>query len=97
MSFVGNYAIVGLSRPRREHSFQGLALDRNLAEKGAAARCAIQVIELQRGVTVHWTRIEEGIEELYDVVALPGVSRPKALGFTTEAIGHRFCCVDEGR
>lgn len=97
LTFVGNHAIVGLSRPRREHSFQGLPLDRNLAEKGAKARCALHVVELDSGVTVHWARIEEGIEELYDVVALPGVVRPKALSFVTAAIGHRFCFVEEGR
>ncbi len=97
LAFVGNFAVVGLSRPRDEHSFQGLALDRNLADKGAAARCGLHVIELDRGATVHWARIEQGIEELYDVVVLPGVRRPKALSFASEAIGHQFCFEDGGK
>jgi hypothetical protein len=37
---------------------------------------------------VHWLRVEGVVEELYDVVALPGVVRPTALGFKTEEIRH---------
>lgn len=97
LTLVGNCAVVGLSRPRREHSFQGLALDHNLADRGTTARCGLHVVDLERGATLHWARIESGIEELYDVAVLPGVVRPKALSFTTEAVGHQFCFEDEGR
>jgi len=97
LAFHGDYAVVGISNQRREHAFQGLPLEQNLAEKGAAPRCGLQVIELASGTVVHWLRIESKIEELYDVALLPGVVRPKALSFATPAIGHQFCYEQDGR
>ncbi|GAA5507575.1 TIGR03032 family protein [Novipirellula caenicola] len=88
LAFVGDYAVVGLSLPRRENSFHGLDLDQNLAKRGARARCGLQVIDLRSGDAVQWIRIEGNIQELYDVVTLPGVVRPKALGFLTDEIHH---------
>ena len=90
LSFHGDYAIVGLSKQRREHAFRGLALDENLAEKGAAARCGVQIVDMNTGAIVHWARIESPIEELYDVAVLPGVVRPKALGFSSPVIGDQI-------
>lgn len=86
LSFHGDFAIVGLSRARENKTFSGLALDDNLKKKGAEARCALQVIDLRSGDVVHWLRIEGIVQELYDVVALPGVRRPTALGFKTDEI-----------
>ena len=52
----------------------------------AEPRCGVQVIGLRTGDAVHWLRIEGVAEELYDVVALPGVRRPRALGFKSDEI-----------
>jgi len=46
----------------------------------------VQVIDLRSGDAVHWLRFEGVVDELYDVVALPGVRRPMALGFKTDEI-----------
>ena len=54
------------------------------------------MIDLRSGDAVHWVRIEGNIQELYDVVALPGVKRPKALGFLTDEIRHNFCIEVDG-
>jgi len=85
LAFFGDFAIVGLSKPR-SGSFSGLALDENLKARDAEARCAVMVIDLNTGSIVHWFRIEGIIEELYDVAVLPGVVRPTALGFKTDEI-----------
>ena len=92
LTFYGDYAIIGLSKQRREHAFQGLALDKNLTDKGATARCGIQIVDLHSGAIVHWARIESSVEELYDVAVLPGVARPKALGFSSPVIGDQITC-----
>jgi hypothetical protein len=55
----------------------------------------LQVIDLRTGDAVHWVRFEGGVEELYDVAALPGVTRPKALGFQTDEIRHNVSFEDE--
>ena len=86
LSFCGDYAIVGLSKPRREKAFSGLALDRALEEKDADARCGLWVIDLKSGVIAHSLELEGVVIELYDVQVLPDVRRPKALGFKTDEI-----------
>ena len=86
MAFAGDYAIVGLSRPRHNKTFSGLALDDELKSRDAEARCGLQVIDLRSGDVVHWLRIEGIVEELYDVIALPGVVRPMMIGFKTDEI-----------
>lgn len=95
LAFHGDYAIAGLSRPRNR-TFSGLSLDGRLADKGAEPRCGIQVIDLRSGDVVHWVRIEGMVEEIYDVVALPGIRRPMALGFKTDEINRVFSVGDNG-
>jgi len=97
LTFHGRYAIVTLSKQRRENAFQGLELDANLAQKGAAARCSVEVIDLQSGTVVHWARFESPVEELYDVAVLPDVVRPKALGFTSPILANQLTFRDGER
>ncbi len=80
LAFVGDYAVVGLCRPR-EATFRGLALDANLTSRGAMPWCGLQVIDLRSGDAIHWVRIDGPVTELYDIAVLPGVIRPRLLGF----------------
>jgi uncharacterized protein (TIGR03032 family) len=96
LAFTGDYAVVGLSRPRHDKTFGGLALDENLAAKGAEARCGLHVIDLRTGDSPHWLRLERMVSELYDVVVLPGVVRPTALGFKTDEIQRLLSIGPEG-
>jgi uncharacterized protein (TIGR03032 family) len=96
LAFCGDYAVVGLSQPRQDKTFGGLALDGELARRGGVARCGLQVIDLRSGDVAHWLRIEGMVRELYDVVVLPGVSRPMALGFKTDEIQRMIAMDDEG-
>lgn len=86
--FHGDYALVGLSKPRHNRTFSGLPLDERLKSRGAEARCGVQVIDLRTGDAVHWLRIEGVVDELYDVITLPNVRRPMALGFKTDEINR---------
>ncbi len=88
LCFVGNYAVIGLSRPRHEKTFSGLALDDRLKAKGVEPRCGLAVIDLKTGDQVNWVQIEGLVSELYDVVALPGVTRPMALGFVNDDVSR---------
>jgi uncharacterized protein (TIGR03032 family) len=96
LAFVGDYAVVGLSRPRHDKTFAGLALDENLAKRQAVARCGLEVIDLRSGDVVHWLRVEGVVEELYDVVVLPGVVRPMALGLKTDEIRRTLSVGEAG-
>jgi uncharacterized protein (TIGR03032 family) len=88
LSFFGDFAVVGLSKPRGG-TFSGLELDDNLRSRDAEPRCGLMIIDLTTGDIVHWFRIEGIIEELYDVCVLPGVLRPTAFGFKADEI-RRF-------
>jgi hypothetical protein len=85
LAFHGKYALVGLSKPRYER-FEGLALDKKLAETDSEPWCGVQVIDLDSGACVHWFRIDGPVGELYDLGVVPGVVRPMALGFATNEI-----------
>lgn len=94
LCFLGKYAVMGLSKPRGESAFGGLPLQDALSSRDADARCALQVVDLETGDAPHWLRIEGMIQELYDVVSLPGVRYPKALGFKTDEI-RRVISIEE--
>ena len=96
LAFVGNYAVVGSSLQRENRTFSGLALDDNLKSRGAEPRCGLYVIDLRSGDVVHWVRIEGVVRELYDVVVLPGVVRPMALGFKTDEIRRTISVGEPG-
>jgi uncharacterized protein (TIGR03032 family) len=88
LAFFGNHAVVGLSRPRRDGAFSGLALDGLLEAKEAEARCGVMVIDISRGDIIHWLEFKGVVTELYDVQILPGVTRPTALGMMTDEISR---------
>jgi uncharacterized protein (TIGR03032 family) len=94
LAFVGPYAVVGLSLPRDNRTFQGLPLDQALASRGAVARCGLLVIDTRTGDTVEWLRIEGVVCELFDVAVLPGIRNPAAIGFMTDEI-RRVISIDD--
>ena len=93
LAFVGDHAIVGLSGLRGNGTFERLPLDARLAERHTAARCGLIVIDLRSGDAVHWLRFDGIVDELYDVIALPGVRSPMALVLRTEEI-QRLVSID---
>jgi uncharacterized protein (TIGR03032 family) len=92
--FYGDFALIGLSKPRYNKTFEGLPLDENLKKHGAEANCGVYVVDLRTGAVVHWLFIEGLVDELYDIITLPGVTRPMALGFRNEEI-HTVISVQE--
>jgi uncharacterized protein (TIGR03032 family) len=87
LAFAGRFAVIGLSRPRHNQTFEGLALDERLAAKDVAARCGLLIVDTVSGVTCEWLRFEHTIDELYDVAVLPGVREAEAIGFKGDALG----------
>jgi uncharacterized protein (TIGR03032 family) len=85
LAFHGDYAFVGLSKPRYER-FEGLALDQKLADADSEPWCGVQVIDLKSGACVHWFRLDGAVAELYDLAVVPGAMRPMSLGFGSNEI-----------
>jgi uncharacterized protein (TIGR03032 family) len=79
MAFIGeDYALVGGSEDRHERVFSNLPLGEILKEKGdVKARCGIFVINMKTFDIVHEFTFKKGVKELYDIVTIPHIIRPK--------------------
>jgi uncharacterized protein (TIGR03032 family) len=86
LTFIGDYAIVGLSKNRENRTFEGLQLDSNLHEKGAQPICGLQVININTGDVVEYLRLEGVVRELYDVMVMPDVKCPLLIGVQKDDI-----------
>jgi uncharacterized protein (TIGR03032 family) len=85
LAFKDHYAIIGLSKLRSK-TFAGLELETRLATEGATSQCGLRVIDLDTGAILHSLQIDGVVEELFDVVVLPNVRLPKAVGFQNDDI-----------
>ncbi|WP_193200458.1 TIGR03032 family protein [Nostoc sp. MG11] len=85
LAFWQNFAFVGLSQLRSQ-SFIGLTLEKRLIAQGNRPQCGLMVIDLQTGTPLHWLYFQGVIEELFDVVVLPGVRQPQAIGLQSDEI-----------
>ena len=86
LAFAGDHAVVGVSRPRENRTFEGLPLNERLAAERVEPQCRICIVNLKTGDVEHQLMIEGVVQELYDVAILPGIVRPKMLGFRSDEI-----------
>lgn len=94
LTFVKNFAIVGLSLPRENVTFQGLELDNSLASRDSEPRCGLLIIDIDTGNIVHWVRFEGIVKELFDITFLTGKTSPSAVGLKTNEIS-RVISIDD--
>lgn len=76
MAILGRHAIVGVSEPRNAGVFEGLPLADRLRAAGEEPRCALVVVELASGRSLHELRFAPPVREIYDVALLPFAHRP---------------------
>ena len=86
IALMGDFAVLGVSRPRHNKTFQGLTLNERLEQENVEARSGLFVVNLKTGGTPHWLRAEGFITELYDVVIMSGTTRPSMIGFRNDQI-----------
>lgn len=87
LSFHGDFAVIGLSKPR-DKIFSGLPLDGELTRRGAEPECAIYVIRLSDGAICHKLTITGSVEEIYDTAVLSGTRQPLLVGVQGEEINE---------
>jgi uncharacterized protein (TIGR03032 family) len=63
LAFHEHFAFVGMSRVRETAVFGGVPI----AEKRDELRCAVAMVDLQRGEAVAFLEFETGVEEIFDV------------------------------
>lgn len=95
LAFFGNHAVIGLSAPRNNWTFEDLPLQARLDSASMKPRCGIQVVDLGTGDVAHWLTFEGIVTELYDVAALPGRRAPTMVGFKSDEI-RRVISMDGG-
>ena len=88
LTFVGDHAVVGSSKFRDGGLYSGMPLDDALAAAETGPKLGLFVIDLGTGAIVEWLLVEGPMYELFDVIALPDVRRPMALGLVTDEIEH---------
>lgn len=88
MTIVGNFAVACISKAREGNSFGDLELQETLKKNDTEPRCGLLVIDLTSGNILHWIRLIGVVEELFGVTALPGIRRPRAVGFKTDEIAR---------
>lgn len=91
LCFVGDYAVVGVSKLRENTFSSGLNIKVRLESQYIQEFCGLLVIDPKTGTLVHWLTIDAPVTELYDVAFLPGVMRPYTPGFSEPQL-HRAIC-----
>jgi uncharacterized protein (TIGR03032 family) len=90
LCFIGDYAIVGASRPREGDIYSGLGLDEQLRAHNATARMGLFIINTITGKIENWLFIESDLREVYDAIILPGARAPMAVGIVTDEIDTTY-------
>ncbi len=75
LSFTGHFALVGLSKVRSTHLFDGMGVQDRFDE----LFCGAAVVDLKAGRCIGIFEFTEGCDELYDVKFLPGVICPSII------------------
>lgn len=94
LCLVGDYAVVGSSRPRAGDLYSGLPLDDALERNGEEPHLGLFVVDTNAGEVVEWLLVEGPVRELFDVFALPGVRRPMAVGLFSDEIRQNIWLSD---
>ncbi len=90
LTFVDNYAVVTISKPRSSAAFSGLPLENTMADSGLDPVCGLLIIDLEKGQVIHQLTIEGVVEELMDVAVIENCSHPMIFGTKTDEIKHIF-------
>lgn len=81
ITFVNNYALVTLSKDRHCVCFADIPLGKTLQENGQSSMCGFCVINLESFDIIEYLEFS-GVDEVYDIVALPNIMRPRIADFS---------------
>ena len=84
LSFVGQFAFVGLSRIRETSVFGGVPI----AERRNELKCGVGVVDLLTGHTVAVFQFLSGVTEIFAVEAAEGAACPYVAGASSEGKEH---------
>ena len=76
LALHGRFAVVGASKPPRDDTFEGLAVQHRM---GADLECGVFVVDLETARVDHQLVLRGGGTEVFDVAVLPGARSPVAV------------------
>lgn len=79
LAFLGDAAVIGVSRLRDSGSGADLPLASRLRRERIQSRCGVVVLDTRSGRPFHEAYFGDGVDEIFDVVVLKGVKNPKLL------------------
>lgn len=82
LSFVDNYAVIGVSKLRKTHTFADLPIARKKLSAG------VVIVDLTSGDIVGEIKYGSDVDEIYDVQVLHGIRRANIMNFI-QSIQHR--------
>ena len=88
LDFYDNYAIIGLSKPRDNRSFNDLALNTSLIKRNQQSICGIIVVNLDSGLVEHSITFGGLIHEIYDIISIQNCRNPMLIGLKGDEINH---------
>lgn len=93
ISFAGPLAFIGLSQVRESAVFSGIPLiDR--FEQAEERSCGVWVLNIETGETIGFCRFEDGVQEIFSVEVLPGMSFPDLVNHDPEIVGLSYVLGD---
>jgi len=96
LCFVGDYAVIGLSKLRENAFSTGLSVAERLKAQHIQQSCGLLVVDTRNAALTHWLTIDGPVTELYDVAFLPGVPRPFTPGFSEPQLQHALVLAPSG-
>ncbi len=92
MEIIGNLAFIGLSQVRETAVFSNIQITERLKE--SQRTCGVWVVDLTRGETIAFLKFEDAVQEIFAVVALPGMRYPDLINDNLELISSSFVLPD---
>jgi uncharacterized protein (TIGR03032 family) len=92
MEIIGNLAFIGLSQVRETAVFSNIQITERLEE--SQRTCGVWVVDLTRGETIAFLKFEDAVQEIFAVVALPGMRYPDLINDNLELISSSFVLPD---
>jgi len=91
LDFYGPLAFIGLSQVRETATFSGLPLTERLKER----TCGVWVVNVETGHTVAFLRFESGVQEIFSVQVLRGITFPEIVPWNDPHMYNSYVLPDE--
>jgi uncharacterized protein (TIGR03032 family) len=91
LSFIGRYALVGLSQVRESATFSGIPLVERVRQRS----CGVWIMDTDSAATLGFVQFEQAVQEVFAIEVLPGVGFPDVVNDDLELIKSSYVLSEE--